>query len=140
MGREAQRHKRFSRRAAILAGGQGLLVALLWGRLYQLQIVNSSRYKLLADENRISLRLLAPPRGRILDRFGIPLADNRQDFHLVVVAERAGDISATLDALATLIELRDADRARVLREVRLKHSVHPGHDPGELELGRNGPN
>ena len=40
MGREAQRHKRFSRRAAILAGGQGLLVAVLCGRLYQLQIVD----------------------------------------------------------------------------------------------------
>ena len=125
MGREAQRHKRFSRRAAILAGGQGLLVAVLCGRLYQLQIVDSSRYKLLADENRISLRLLAPPRGRILDRFGIALADNRQDFHLVIVAERAGDIAATLGALATLIELSDADRARVLREVRLKHRFIP---------------
>jgi penicillin-binding protein 2 len=125
MGREAQRHKRFSRRAAILAGGQGLLVALLCGRLYRLQIVDSSRYRLLADENRISIRLLAPPRGRILDRFGVPLADNRQDFHLVIVAEQAGDIRATLDALATLIELSDADRSRVLREVHRKRRFIP---------------
>jgi penicillin-binding protein 2 len=125
MGRQALRHKRFSRRAAVLAGGQGLLIALLWGRLYRLQIVDSSRYRLLADENRISLRLLAPPRGRILDRFGVPLAVNRQDFHLVIVAEQAGDIAATLDALTTLIEISDADRTRVLREVPLKHRFIP---------------
>jgi penicillin-binding protein 2 len=118
--REAQRHKRFSRRAAILAGGQALLVASLSVRLYQLQIVDSDRYKVLADENRISLRLVAPPRGRILDRFGTPLADNRQDYHLVIVAEQAGDIVSTLTSLATLIELGDADRKRVLREVRRK--------------------
>jgi penicillin-binding protein 2 len=123
--REVQRHQRFSRRAAILAGGQALLVGALSARLYQLQIVDSDRYKVLADENRISLRLLAPPRGRILDRFGTPLADNRQDYHLVIVAEQAGDIAATLAALATLIELSNADRNRVLREVRQRHSFVP---------------
>jgi cell division protein FtsI/penicillin-binding protein 2 len=42
--------------------------------MYQLQILDSERYTLLADENRISLRLIAPVRGRILDRFGIALA------------------------------------------------------------------
>ena len=125
MQREVQRHKRFSRRAAILVGGQTLLVAALSARLYQLQIVDSERYKVLADENRISLRLLAPPRGRILDRFGVPLADNRQDYHLVIVAEQTSDITATLTALATLIEFGDEDRNRVLSEVRRKHSFVP---------------
>jgi penicillin-binding protein 2 len=123
--REAQLHRRFSRRAAILAGGQALLVAALSGRLYQLQIVDSDRYRVLADENRISLRLLAPSRGRVLDRFGTPLADNRQDYHLVIVAEQAGDIAATLAALTTLIEVGDADRNRVLHEVRRRHPFVP---------------
>ena len=67
MQREVQRNRRFSRRTAVLAGGQALLVAALSTRLYQLQIVDSERYKVMADENRVSLRLLAPPRGRILD-------------------------------------------------------------------------
>ena len=122
---DARRHKQFGRRAAILAGGQALLVACLSARLYQLQIRDADRYKVLADENRISLRLVAPPRGRILDRFGVPLADNRQDYHLVIVAEQAGDIEATLTALARLIALNDTDRQRVLREVRRKHSFVP---------------
>ena len=123
--RDAHRHKRFSRRAAVVAGGQALLLAGLVARLYQLQIIDLDRYRVLADENRINLRLLAPPRGRILDRFGAPLADNREDYRLVIVAEQAGDIETTLAALAALIEVSETDRQRVMREVRRKHSFVP---------------
>ena len=107
--------------------------------MYQLQILGSDRYTVLADENRINLRLLAPLRGRILDRFGVALADNRQNYHLVIVAEQAGDIEATLDALGTL------DRARrgrpppgALRETRRKHTFVPVVVRANLELGRDG--
>src|SRR5215813_14075017 len=125
MQRETQRQKLFTRRAAILAGAQATLLAALAGRMYQLQIVEAGRYALLADENRMNLRLLAPLRGRILDRFGVVLAGNRQNYQLVVVAEQAGDVAATLDALHTLIEISEADRRRVLREIRRKHSFVP---------------
>src|SRR5215471_18431175 len=103
MQREAQRQKLLTRRAAILAGGQAMLVAALAGRMYQLQILERDRYAVLADENRFNLLLLAPPRGRILDRFGLALADNHQNYRLVVVPEQTGDIGGTLDALAGLI-------------------------------------
>src|SRR5215831_2173985 len=122
---EAQRHGVLSRRAAVLGLGQSALLGALAGRMYQLQILESDRYSILADDNRISLRLLPPPRGRILDRFGVPLADNHQNYRLVIVAEQAGDIPATLDALASLIEIGEADRRRVLRDVRRKHSFVP---------------
>src|SRR5947207_3486619 len=122
MRREAQRQRLLSRRGAILAAGQAALVAALGARVYELQILESDRYAVLADENRINLQLLAPPRGRILDRFGFPLAGNHQNYRLVIVAEQAGDNAATLDALAALIEISDADRRRVLREIRRKHS------------------
>ncbi|MGE5270519.1 MAG: penicillin-binding protein 2, partial [Thiohalocapsa sp.] len=80
---------------------------------------------LLADENRINLRLLAPLRGRILDRTGVPIADNGQNYQVVVVPEQTGDLEATLAALGTLIEISEADRHRVLRDVRRKHSFVP---------------
>src|SRR6266403_520239 len=52
MRRDTLRQKLFTRRAAILAGGQGLLLAAIGGRMYQLQILDSERYAVLADENR----------------------------------------------------------------------------------------
>jgi penicillin-binding protein 2 len=125
MQHEAQRQRLLTRRAAILAAGQATLVAALAGRMYQLQILERDRYVVLADENRFNLQLLAPPRGRILDRFGAALADNHQNYRLVVVPEQAGDIGATLDALAGLIEVGETDRRRMLRDIRRKHPFVP---------------
>jgi penicillin-binding protein 2 len=125
MRRDAQRQKLFSRRAAILAGAQASVLAALTARMYQLQILEANRYLVLADENRINLRLLAPMRGRILDRFGIVLADSRPSYQLVIVAEQAGDVAGTLDALGTLIEVSESDRRRVLRDIRRTHPFVP---------------
>jgi len=114
-----------TRRAALLAGSQALLGAALVGRLYQLQILEQDRYRVLAEENRISLRLLVPPRGRIIDRFDTILADNHQSYRVVLVPEQTSDIPATLDALAALIEITDADRRRVMRDAKRHHPFIP---------------
>jgi cell division protein FtsI/penicillin-binding protein 2 len=55
----------------------------------------------------------------------IALAVNRQDYHLVIVAEQAGDIEATLAALSRLIALDEADRRHLIREARRRHSFLP---------------
>ena len=51
--------------------------SVLLGRMYWLQVLESDRYKTLAEENRISTRLIAPPRGLIYDRFGTVSLSNR---------------------------------------------------------------
>ena len=110
MAQDNNRSKLLTRRALLLAGGQLALLGTLAGRLYYLQVLQADRYAMQADENRINIRLLAPPRGRILDRFGVTLADNRSNYRVVVVPEQTADLDATLDAIAGLIELTDADR------------------------------
>jgi penicillin-binding protein 2 len=125
MAREDSRLPLLTRRAALFAGGQAVLLATLAGRMYYLQIVQADRYAMLADENRINIRLVAPPRGRILDRFGAILADNRPTYRVVLVAEQAGDIGSTLAAVGTLIPVSDNDRRRVLKDIRRKHSFVP---------------
>ncbi|HTV88095.1 MAG TPA: penicillin-binding protein 2 [Stellaceae bacterium] len=125
MPRESQRDKLLTRRAALLGGGQLALAAVLVARMYQLQVLDKARYTLLSDENRINLRLLAPPRGRILDRFGVALADNKHNFRVVVVPEQTSDLDATLVALGSLIGLDADDRRRLEREARQHHSFVP---------------
>src|SRR5579863_8130507 len=115
MPRDTQQQKSLTRRAAIIGGGQVVLTAALAGRLYQLQVLERDRYRVMADENRINLRLLVPPRGKILDRFGIELADNRSNYRVVIVPEQTADIEATLNAIGTLITLTEGDRRRALR-------------------------
>jgi penicillin-binding protein 2 len=123
--RETQRQKLLTRRAALLAGSQALMISALAGRLYQLQVFEKDHYRVMADENRINLRLLVPPRGRIIDRFGVSLADNRRNYRVVIVPEQTANIEATLDALAGLIEVNDTDRRRVVRDAKRKHAFVP---------------
>lgn len=108
------RLKVFTRRAIIVAGIKGTLIAALASRMYYLQVIESNRFKKLADENRISIRLLAPVRGRIIDRFGEILATNRADYRAYIIPEQTADVAATLDALAKIIPIDDGDRTRIL--------------------------
>ena len=59
--------------------------------MYYLQILEANKYATLAEDNRINLRLIAPPRGRIVDRFGTPMALNQQNYRVVLVREQARD-------------------------------------------------
>ena len=122
---ETGRTKHFTRRAIILGGAQTLLLAGLAGRMYQLQVLDSDRYKTLADENRINMQLLPPPRGRIFDRFGQPLAVNQLNYRLVIVPEQAGDLERSLAELGLLIQIETHERERILREAQRKRNFVP---------------
>lgn len=125
MYRDNERHRLFTRRAAVLAGAKLAVASVLAGRMYQIQVIESDRYKMLAEDNRINMRLLAPARGRIVDRFSSPLAVNRESYRVLLIAEQTGDIDRTLERLDRLIGLTEAERARVLREVRKRRSFVP---------------
>ena len=122
---EKLRFKAFGRRAAVLAIAKLVLLGGLCGRLYYLQVVESKRYKMLADENRINLRLLAPPRGHIVDRFGTPLAVNIQNYRVVMVPEQALNVEETLKRLNTIVKISEYDRRSVLKEARRRRAFMP---------------
>ena len=118
MKREAQRSGVFTRRALIIGGVQLATLGALAARLYQVQVVEGARYTTMSDSNRISARLIAPPRGRLLDRNGAILAGNRLNWRALLVAEQTGDVGATLDNLARIVPLGEPERARIERELR----------------------
>ncbi len=117
MDHENTRQRVFSRRLALIGGLKLAGLGALAGRLYYLQVAESDKYTTLAEDNRISMRLQAPVRGIIVDRFGVPLATNEQNFRVVVVPERAGDIESALQHLSQLAPLSETDIKRVLREI-----------------------
>jgi penicillin-binding protein 2 len=100
-------------------------MAVLAGQLYRLQVVDGARYAALADENRISVRLLPPPRGRLLDRFGKPLAANRQNWRALLIAERTDDVTAALANFSRIVPLTEAERVRIERELRRRRRFVP---------------
>ncbi len=125
MFRDNERHKLFSRRTAMLAGGKMLLLSALVGRMYYLQVVEAKRYSTLSDKNRINLRLLPPPRGLISDRFGKMMAVNRQNYRVVLIPEQTRNIGATLSLLGRFIPISSGDKRRILREIRRKRAFMP---------------
>lgn len=122
---ETGRYKTLTRRTAMLAGGQLAIVAVLVGRMYYLQVVESSQYQMMADENRIDMRLLPPLRGRILDRFGQELASNRQNFRAILVPEQTEEVEKTLDALARVVPFDDHQKRKVMREIARRRPFVP---------------
>lgn len=124
--RDGDKGKMLTRRAAMLAGGELFLSSVLLGRMYYLQVLESDRYKTLAEENRISTRLLAPPRGLIFDRFGQPMAQNNQNFRVLVISEQTeGNLNATLEALNKILPLTDGEIQRIRKDVRRSRDFTP---------------
>ncbi len=118
MKRETTRTDVFTRRALMIGGVQLAAMGVLAAKLYQVQVVEGERYATLAESNRISARLIAPPRGRLLDRTGTVIGGNRLNWRALLVAEQTEDASVTLDNLSRIVPIADHERARIEREVR----------------------
>ena len=113
---QQSQQKVFTRRLAMLGALKGVMVATLAGRLYYLQVIEGEKYKLLSDENRINHRILFPPRGLIVDRFGVPLATNSPSYRAILVAEQTPNLQATLEAFSAIVPMSERDVTKALKE------------------------
>ena len=118
MARKNSPEADFDRRLLLAMGAGGAVFATLVARLSQLQFFEAEHYRKLADENHIRLVLAPPERGQILDRFGRPLASQRQAGRVSVVPERLDDPKATLLQLSKFIDLPESRVKRVLEEIQ----------------------
>ena len=116
---------RVTRRSLVLGGVQLGVAGVLGWRMHQMQVEQADQFRLLAEENRINMRLLAPARGMIFDRNGVPLAENAQNYRIVIVREDAGDVEAALTKLRQLIYLGDDEIERTLKEIARRSSFVP---------------
>lgn len=94
-----------SRRAFVFGAAQLGILGVLGLRMRELQIKQADQFRLLADENRINIRLIPPARGRIFDRNGLTLADNEPNYRITIVRDDAGDVEETLHRLSRIVPL-----------------------------------
>ncbi|MEM9469697.1 MAG: penicillin-binding protein 2 [Pseudomonadota bacterium] len=116
MNQTDDRSKSFTRRAFIVGAAQGAFLAVLGGRLAWLQLVEGQKYTTLAEKNRINVKMTVPSRGEIVDRFGVPLAVNNQNFRVMVVPEQSDNLEGNLKKLSELITL---DKSQVEKVIEL---------------------
>jgi penicillin-binding protein 2 len=114
---ESDRHNLFTRRALLIGGLKLGVFGLIAGRLYQLQVLESTKYQTMAEENRMSQRLLVPLRGQIKDRNGVLLALNQANFRLIIDPSDSDDMDVLLQKLGQLVTLTSSDYKRIDRDI-----------------------
>ena len=102
-----------------------LFIFVLLIRLFYLQILQGDKFLLLAEKNRLSIRLTIPERGRIYDRNGVILAENKKIFQAVLIKEQSPDYKKTLDLFSDLVSLSDEEKERIIKEAKRKRSFMP---------------
>ncbi len=114
-----------ARRGFLLLSLQTIAAGVLGYRMRQLQVEQSEQFRLLAEENRINLRLIPPARGLIFDRNGIPIAENRQNYRVNIVREQTKDPLDSLNRLAELINLESDAIGDALEEIKQRSAFVP---------------
>ncbi len=125
MNRDNDKGKMLLQRALVVAVVFFMLLISLIGRLYFLQVYQGDKYKMLADENRISTRVIVPPRGSIYDRNGVVLATNEQNFQALIIAEQTPDIDKTLNNFKKIIPLTEDDENKIREKIKYSRKFVP---------------
>ncbi|MGV6805877.1 MAG: penicillin-binding protein 2 [Ruegeria sp.] len=111
-------YKRLTRRALVLGGVQFAFVGGLAARMRYMQVDQADQYRLLAEENRVNIRLIPPTRGRIYDRNGQIIGQNSPSYRIVIVREDAGDVDKVIAKLSKLIPLNEDEIERAKTEMK----------------------
>jgi penicillin-binding protein 2 len=102
--------------------------ALIFSRLWFLQIYKGDEYRRRADNNRVRVSEIAAPRGNILDRKERKMVTNRPSFNMVLVREDSNDVDTLIKELAQALNLDMSALWEKLREAEGK----PRHVPIRL--------
>src|SRR5581483_168057 len=95
------------------------LFAALLARLWYLQVLAAPQYRVQANTNRVRTIYTEAPRGRILDRQGRILVDNRVTDAVVVSREEMGSRSAeVIPRLAQVLNMQASDVQNRLSDKR----------------------
>lgn len=111
-----------TRRALIMGAGMSAMVAALGARMRFLGVDQADEFRLLAEENRINIRLIPPARGLIQDRNGKLIAGNEQNYRVVITREGAGktddEVEGILNRVSHIIPLTQTELADTMKDIK----------------------
>lgn len=115
----------FARRAFIAFTGVVLVVLILFGNIYSLQVESFEKYQTRANSNRIKILPVAPNRGLIYDRNGVLLADNKPVYSLEVIAEDVDNIKASIIEVSKLLNITPERQSKFFKSMKQKRRFKP---------------
>lgn len=120
-------------RVAIIGGAGLVLFGILFFRLWSLQVVTGDRYLAEANDNRTREIRVRAPRGRILDREGNILVDNRTSMALQLdPIEIPSEIPARRRIFKSIAGVMDRDLDWVRKKYRDEIKDNPPGSPVTL--------
>jgi penicillin-binding protein 2 len=133
---EATQTYSFSRRALVLGAGQAAIGLLLAGRMTWLAVAENEHYSLLSESNRVNMTLVPPRRGWIVDRNGVPIANNRTDFRVDIIPDRLENKARTLGLLREILGLPVEEMDRITTDLKHAAGFQPVQVAENLDLER----
>ena len=104
----------YNRRTFILFLLKLSLFSAVGWRLYNIQILDSSKYKTMSKKNQIDLEIIFPVRGKIFDRNKVLIAKNEKVYDVYLIPENTKSINNTLNALSQFIDIDFAKRRKII--------------------------
>ena len=105
-------------RVAVLGGVALMFFAIIFFRLWYLQVLSGDTYRAEARQNRVREIKVQAPRGEIVDRDGATLVDNRTGYAIVARPDKLPqDAGARGELYRRLAKLLDMRQVRVQRRV-----------------------
>lgn len=116
--------RRLDFRLSLLAAILIMLSLVLVLRLAYLQFSQYKRYATLSLKNQMSIIPIAPPRGIILDKNGVVLAENIPVYVLEIIPERVKHLDQTLQQLQALLPCITDDDIQTFQRTRRQNHAY----------------
>jgi penicillin-binding protein 2 len=107
-------------RANLLAGSVIFIAFALIVRLFYMQVFQHGSYLAMSEENRIRIVPETAVRGRVLDRNGLLLIDNRPSYVVSAVPSEVRSVDGTAAALSSLLDIPQDKIAKKIRDANAR--------------------
>jgi penicillin-binding protein 2 len=111
-------------RSLILIGAASFFFLLLIARLFYIQVIQGQINIRLSQENAMRLKVVVPPRGRILDRNGEVLARNRPSYSICVLPYK---LKNRKQVIHSLCQVKDIEGNNVFDSTELDALIHKAY-------------
>ena len=117
--------KLFQRRVLVAFGLVVICFGILIYNLYNLQICQHQYYTTRSNANDIKMLPVAPTRGMIYDRNGIPLVRNVTWYDISVTPYKISDMNALIQQLTPIVDLTPDDIDQFRHELKASSRYRP---------------
>ena len=109
----------YNRRTFLFFLAKFSIFSIISWKFFDIQILNSKKYKTLSKKNQIDVVIIYPVRGEIKDRNGKILATNKRVYDLYIIPERSKNLEETLNNLNNFVSF-DFNKKRKVIELSKK--------------------